>query len=255
MANLLTLLRVLLILVIIAVWARRVAVEWWWLDLLMVPLLAWAIFMDALDGWLARRRGEAGEAGALFDIAGDRIVELVLWVFFAVRRDAAGLPFVPYWVPTIMIVRTVLTDTVRSLALKGGRTPFGERTLQEAWWARQLVSSRWSRAAYGILKAVAFCALGAAYAWDRLREPEGAYAAWRLATDVLVHLTVVFAVVRGIPVLWEGRRYFREPPDGPPRDPAEEPMEEPSPGGADLTDLRRRPGSRGSPHGPPAGGA
>lgn len=228
MANLLTVVRVVLILGIIAVWARRVAVEWWWLDLLMVPLLAWAIFMDALDGWLARRLGEDGEAGALFDIAGDRIVELVLWVFFAVRRDAAGAPFVPYWVPTVMIVRTVLTDMVRSLALKGGRTPFGERTLQEAWWARQLVSSRWSRAAYGILKAVAFCALGAAYAWDRLREPAGAYALWRLTTDILVYSTVAFAVIRGIPVLWEGRRYFRRHGSAPPSEPVEE-VEAPSP--------------------------
>lgn len=208
MANLLTLARVVLIFVVIGVWARHVAVEWWWLDLLMVPLLAWAIFMDALDGWVARKLEEESEAGALFDIAGDRIVELVLWVFFAIRRDATGAPFVAYWVPLVVIARTVLTDFVRSVAFQGGRTPFGERSMQEAWWARELVSSRWSRAAYGILKAVAFCALGVAYAWDRLREPLGAYDAWRTITDVLVYATVAFAVIRGIPVLWEGRRFF-----------------------------------------------
>lgn len=208
MANLLTLIRVLLIFVVIAVWAREVRLDWWLLDFLMVPLLAWAIFMDALDGWVARRLDEESEAGALFDIAGDRIVELVLWVFFAIRRDASGASFVPYWVPLVIIARTVLTDFVRSVALRGGRTPFGSSSMQEAAWARALVSSRWSRAAYGILKAVAFCALGVAFAWNRFRTPEGAYEAWRIFTDVLVYATVVFALVRGIPVLWEGRHYM-----------------------------------------------
>jgi len=73
MANLLTLLRVLLLFVVIGVWARKTFVDLWWLDLLMVLLLAWVIFMDALDGWVARRRKEASELGALVDIAGDRI--------------------------------------------------------------------------------------------------------------------------------------------------------------------------------------
>lgn len=207
MANLLTLLRILLIFVVIAVWNRQIYPHWWQLDLLMVPLLAWAIIMDALDGWVARKRRETSEAGALFDIAGDRIVELALWVFFAIRRDAQGLPFVPLWVPLVMIARTVLTDLVRSAALREGRTPFGERTLQESWWAKELVSSRWSRAAYGVIKALAFCALGIALASERLRSLAEWEAVWRLVTDGLVYATVAFAVIRGLPVLWEGRRY------------------------------------------------
>lgn len=208
MANLLTLLRVALIFVIIATWARQSRVDWWVLDLLMVPLLGWAIFMDALDGWVARRRQEASEAGALFDIAGDRIVELVLWIFFAIRRDADGIPFVAYWVPLVIVARTVLTDLVRSVAFRDGRTPFGDKTLQEASWARSLTSSRWSRALYGILKAVTFCALGVSFAWDRFRDALVAYEAWRVLTDVLVMATVLMAILRGFPVLWEGRRYL-----------------------------------------------
>ncbi|HEX2167373.1 MAG TPA: CDP-alcohol phosphatidyltransferase family protein, partial [Longimicrobiales bacterium] len=74
MANLLTATRVVLIFVIIAVWMRADPVGSWWLDLLMVPLLAWAIFMDALDGWAARRFNEANEAGALFDSASSTIL-------------------------------------------------------------------------------------------------------------------------------------------------------------------------------------
>src|SRR5687768_15880778 len=110
MANLLTLARVALSFAIIAVWDREASISWPWLDLLMVPLLASAIYMDALDGWVARKWKEESAAGALFDIAGDRIVELTLWVFFATRRDLLGQPLVALWVPMAIITRTVLTD-------------------------------------------------------------------------------------------------------------------------------------------------
>jgi CDP-diacylglycerol--glycerol-3-phosphate 3-phosphatidyltransferase len=208
MANALTLARVILIFVVIAVWGRHRVVENVWLDLAMVPLLAWAIFMDALDGWAARRFKEESKAGALFDIAGDRIVELALWTFFAIRRDASGQPFVPYWVPLVIITRTVLTDFIRSAAFGEGRTAFGKDGMQTSAWARQITASRWSRATYGILKAVCFCALGLLLAWPRLRPGTVFGPAARLAVDSLVYLTTIFAIVRAIPVLWEGRRFL-----------------------------------------------
>lgn len=211
MANLVTIVRVALIFAIIAVWARQLRADLFWLDLLMVPLLGWAIFMDAVDGWVARKFNEASELGALFDIAGDRIVELVLWIFFAIRADQFGVPFVPYWVPLVMVARTVFTDFIRSAAFKDGHTPFGARTLQTARWARALTSSRWSRASYGILKAVAFCFLGAAFVWDHLPATAG-YGTLRWITALLVYATVGLGVLRGLPVLWEGRRYLEAQP-------------------------------------------
>ncbi|MGH7457631.1 MAG: CDP-alcohol phosphatidyltransferase family protein [Longimicrobiaceae bacterium] len=207
MANFLTIARVLLIFVIVAVWARQENIDWWWLDALMVPLLAWAIFMDALDGWVARRRHEESEAGALFDIAGDRIVELVLWVFFAIRKDSSGTALVPMWVPVVMITRTVLTDFVRSVAYQVGKTPFGEKTMMRHGWTQQLVSSRWSRALYGVMKAVAFCALGVLFVWDRVGIGVAHLSLWRVVTAVIVFATVGFSVARALPVLWDGRRY------------------------------------------------
>ncbi|HEX6068193.1 MAG TPA: CDP-alcohol phosphatidyltransferase family protein [Longimicrobiaceae bacterium] len=207
MANLLTIGRVLLIFAIIGVWAREGTVTWWWLDLLMVPLLAWAIFMDALDGWAARRWHEESESGALFDIAGDRIVELTLWTFFAIRRDPSGQPFVALWVPLAMIARTVMTDFIRTLAFRHGRTPFGARGMQDSAWAQQLTASRWSRAAYGGLKAVSFCGLALLLAWPSLATLAGTGALLRIAVDTLVLLTVLFSLVRAVPVLWDGRRY------------------------------------------------
>jgi CDP-diacylglycerol--glycerol-3-phosphate 3-phosphatidyltransferase len=207
MANAIVIGRVLLVFLVIAVWARDGGVRNVWLDLAMVPLLGWAILMDALDGWAARRLHTDSKAGALFDIAGDRIVELALWTFFAIRRDAAGQPFVPFWVPLVIITRTVLTDLVRSAAFGQGRTPFGAETLQSAAWARQLTASRWSRGAYGALKAISFCALGLLLAWPGA----AAHGTVRFAVNSLVYATTAFAVLRAIPVLSEGRRFLSTP--------------------------------------------
>lgn len=174
----------------------------------MVPLLAWAIFMDALDGWAARRYNEANEAGALFDIAGDRIVELALWTFFAIRTDPSGRPLVPLWVPLVMITRTVVTDLVRSVAFAQGRTPFGPGSMQESGWTRELTASRWSRAVYGALKAVCFCALGILLAWQAAAPTHVWLPPVRLTVGALVLATVAFSVARAIPVLWDGRRFI-----------------------------------------------
>ncbi len=212
MANLLTLARVALLFVVVATWARQTLLDAWWLDLAMVALLVWVIFMDALDGWVARRRGEASELGALLDIAGDRIVELVLWGFFAIRRDAAGQPLVPYWVPIVIITRTVATDLVRSVAFQHGKTPFGTRSMMESPWAKQLVSSRWSRAGYGFMKAAAFCALGLEIGAARAGATGTAVDALALIAALLVYGTALACVVRGIPVLWDGRHLFAPPP-------------------------------------------
>lgn len=209
MANLLTLARVLLIFVVIAVWGRDRGVANPWLDLAMVPVLAWAIIMDALDGWAARKFHEESKAGALFDIAGDRIVELTLWTFFAIRRDAAGVPLVPFWVPLLIIARTVLTDLIRSVAFADGKTPFGENTLQSTAWAKWLTASAVSRGSYGVLKALSFCGLGFVIALPRVIADPAWVGRIRLTVDVLVYVTTAFAILRAVPVIWDGRRYLR----------------------------------------------
>jgi pimeloyl-ACP methyl ester carboxylesterase/phosphatidylglycerophosphate synthase len=209
MANLLTLARVLLIFIVIAVWGRDRGVESPWLDLAMVPVLAWAIIMDALDGWAARKFHEESKAGALFDIAGDRIVELTLWTFFAIRRDPAGVPLVPYWVPLVIITRTVLTDLIRSVAFADGKTPFGENTLQSTAWAKWLTSSAISRGGYGVLKTLSFCGLGFVIALPRLVADPAWIGGLRQTIDVLVYVTTAFAILRAVPVIWDGRRYLR----------------------------------------------
>jgi phosphatidylglycerophosphate synthase len=170
--------------------------------------------MDALDGWAARKFREESKAGALFDIAGDRIVELGLWTFFAIRRDEEGAALVPLWVPLTMIIRTVLTDLVRSVAFGDGKTPFGANSLQTAAWARWLTSSAWSRGAYGVLKTLSFCGLGLLIAVPQLWPASELVHRLRLSVDLLVYTTVALSVLRAVPVLWDGRGYLRgrQPP-------------------------------------------
>ena len=170
-------------------------------DLSAVALTIAAIALDGLDGYLARRRNLATPLGAQLDILGDRLVENLFFTCFAV----AGL--ISLWVPILFFVRGTLTDFLRTLAARAGRSGFGRHSMLEAWWGRTLVASRASRAAYATLKCVCFCSLGLLLA---ARHASVAFAGDSLAAavQVLTGLTLAFCLLRAVPVLWEGRRYF-----------------------------------------------
>src|ERR1700728_1677130 len=105
-------------------------------DIVAVALTIAAIALDGVDGYLARRRGMATPLGAQLDILGDRVVENLFFTFFAV----AGL--VSLWLPILFFVRGTLTDFLRSLAARTGRSGFGDRSMLETRWGRALVASR-----------------------------------------------------------------------------------------------------------------
>src|SRR5215813_7292032 len=189
--NLITLIRVALAFVSIALFRAGSYASAAALILLVVT-----ISLDAVDGFVARRKSRASDAGAAFDIAADRIVESVFWIYFA----AAGL--VTFWIPVIVIARGALTDFLRAIAYRQGQTAFGEKTMMRTWWGRALTGSRASRAAYGAVKSAAFFALGL---WLTLANmPE-----WRAIIAGLAVSTAVFCVARGVPVIIEGLRFFR----------------------------------------------
>ena len=181
-------------------------------DLAAVVLTIAAIALDGVDGYVARTRGLATPLGAQFDILGDRVVENLFFTCFAV----SGL--VSLWVPVLFFVRGTLTDFLRGLAARSGRSGFGRNSMLESWWGRTLVASRASRAAYAILKCVCFCYLGLLLPLPHLS------AAWLgdssrrsliLGGHILTAATVVFCIVRAIPVVWEGQRFLSaagEPP-------------------------------------------
>jgi phosphatidylglycerophosphate synthase len=200
--NLITLVRVSLAFVSIALFHAGSYASIAALILLLVTLS-----LDAVDGHIARRQGSTSDVGAVFDIAADRIVESVFWIYFA----AAGL--ISFWIPVIVIARGGFTDFLRGIAFTQGQTAFGEKTMMQTVWGRVLTSSRGSRAAYGVVKCAAFFALGL---WLTLKNtPEwqtliaGLMSGVRIGAIALAVSATSFCVARGVPVIIEGLRFFR----------------------------------------------
>jgi len=174
-----------------------------------VLLTILVIYLDSLDGIVARKLGAASDFGALFDITGDRIVEHVYWIFFT----AMGLASL--WVPIIYVSRSFLVDTLRAVAFtKEGKTPFGEKSMMRSRWAFILTASRASRAIYGAGKVIVFVLLGIILVF---RSPDALLPGWLpanslqtlvLITNILVWIVVLMNLLRGFPVLWEGRFYL-----------------------------------------------
>ncbi len=168
-------------------------------------------YMDALDGYVARKLGVASDFGALFDITGDRIVEHVYWIFFTT------IGMVSMWVPIIFISRSFLVDTVRSVAFsKEGKTPFGEKSMMRSKFTLFLTSGRFMRGFYGVIKLFAFFLLGMILVFEvdtgTFVPYLSAYILGNLSafTNIIVWVTTAICLLRGLPVLWDGRVYLFE---------------------------------------------
>ena len=161
-------------------------------------LTIFVIWMDGLDGYVARKFNESSKLGAVLDILSDRVVENVYWITFL------ALGWVPVWVPLIVASRGIITDGLRSIALEQGFTAFGSNTMMQGKIAKFIVASNFSRFTYAVCKALAFTLLIAAnipvyYAFKENVESVG-YAC--------VYISVFFCVARGLPVIFESSRFF-----------------------------------------------
>jgi len=158
------------------------------------------IWMDGLDGYLARKLNESSPAGALIDILSDRVVEQVFWIAFAV------FGWIPLWIPLVIIMRGVWVDGLRGLGAAQGLTAFGSSSMMKTWWGVLLVSSRFSRWTYAACKAIAFSFIILAH------QPIGGWATELVWVEPLamwtVYISVGFCVIRGLPVLIESRRFL-----------------------------------------------
>ena len=179
-----------------------------WPNLLAVALTVLSIALDALDGHLARKKKMATTVGAQLDILGDRMIENVYFTYFA----AVGM--VSLWLPVLFFARGAATDFLCGLAMKAGRSGWGANAMLETWWGRMLVASRWSRGLYAAMKCLCFCYLGLELALTRgpvallARLAGDRYAVMRTGAFALTWATAVFCLVRGLPVLVEGWKYF-----------------------------------------------
>lgn len=193
MANIITITRYPLTLIyLLILYNGSPAAQFW-----NVPFIIFIVFLDAIDGWVARRRGETSLFGSVLDISTDRSLEYALWVVYA------HLNLIPIAVPLIVLTRGVTVDALRAVGMKSGISAFDQ---VKSPISQFLVSSRFMRAFYGSVKALAAALLTLAIPLLRtgsnLSEP--VYAAGLIVT----WLSVITCLLRGIPVLIEGFQSF-----------------------------------------------
>jgi CDP-diacylglycerol---glycerol-3-phosphate 3-phosphatidyltransferase len=207
MANLITIARLLLLF-------GAIAIIYWGsagLILIAIPLVAIVFAGDGLDGYVARKRKSTSQFGAVFDIAGDRIVENVLWVIFA------ELQLIPVWIPLLVLTRSFVVDGLRSISYAEGMTAFGKRNMMRSSFTTWLTAGRFMRTLYGYAKAFGFLFLTGleayrhrdapdslihqAYGWDPLR-----WAGW-----ACVVVAVALTIIRGLPVIYDASALWSKP--------------------------------------------
>jgi CDP-diacylglycerol--glycerol-3-phosphate 3-phosphatidyltransferase len=186
MANLITLSRFPLLLIFILMLYLGNSTT----KLLSVPLLFIAMLFDTIDGIVARHKGESSLVGSVLDIAADRVYELVLWVALADNG------VVPVAIPIIVITRTTLTDSIRSLGVREGQAPFDQHRSR---LGQLVVSSRWMRFIYGVSKVLAFSGLTMGIALQGV--DDNAAADMLSIFLVVAWIAVALCVIRGLPVI------------------------------------------------------
>jgi CDP-diacylglycerol--glycerol-3-phosphate 3-phosphatidyltransferase len=194
LANVITLARLPLLIAVLGI--LLYSSTWSW-QLLGLVLLGTLFLMDWMDGVVARQRRQTTDLGAVLDIALDRTVENVLWIAFM------HLDLVAFWVPVIFLVRSFLVDGIREVALTRGKPGF---SMMHTPWGRFLVASRFMRGFYGLAKVATFACLWLTHALV-LEDPQY-LASLKPLYQSLVWLTVGLCLLRGIPVLLDGRLYF-----------------------------------------------
>ena len=194
MANFITTFRMLLALIVVGLLfmpSKNVYI----FATIMTAIIIW---MDGLDGYVARKFNEASKLGAVLDILSDRVVEMVYWIAFC------SLGWLPVWVPLTVVVRGTITDGLRSIALEQGFTAFGSSTMMQSPIGKFIVASNFSRFTYAITKAIAFVFMIAGNI-----PVEYKYKSAILTIGVVCsYIAVAFCVVRGIPVVIESKRFF-----------------------------------------------
>ncbi len=156
------------------------------------------IFLDFLDGYIARKYNMSTEFGAMFDITGDRIVEVIFWTYFAYRH------LISFWFPVIILSRGIFTDAIRQQAMKKGIKPYD---MFKKGILRFILRSAWMRTGYAVLKVITFSLLGFVMILknNSISFPY-AQTVHHIAYLIAI-LTVIVCLIRGIPVFVYARKH------------------------------------------------
>lgn len=142
-------------------------------------------FTDIIDGRIARKYGMKTKSGDVMDVVGDRVQELSYWIYFAY----AGA--IPVWIPLIFAGRGVIVDAIVGYSRTKGFTRLSLTGKGWSWW---FTSSRYSRAASGTSKVLAFALLAYGSVW-------GLY---------LSFVALAINLIKGAPVIYQGSKLFAD---------------------------------------------
>ena len=195
LANIITLSRVLLVFIVAGLLFFTTCPKAYAFALFLTVILMW---FDGLDGFVARKFNISSKLGAILDIMGDRIVENVFWMTFC------ALGWVNVAVPIIVLTRGIITDSLRTLAFEKGYTAFGATTMMQGKIAKFIVASNFCRFTYAVCKAVAFFFLILGHLPHHYANQEIVLQIGIICTII----SVVFCVLRGLPVVIESKRFF-----------------------------------------------
>ena len=196
LANIITLSRMFLIFVVVVLLYCKDCPYAYLEALILTAILMW---FDGLDGFVARKFNISSRLGAVLDIMGDRIVENVFWVAFC------ALGWINASIPIIVLTRGIVVDSLRTLAFEKGYTAFGSTTMMQGKIAKFIVASNFCRFTYACCKAVAFFFLIAG------NMPNCDYPHKEIILQVGIIcaiLSVIYCVLRGVPVVIESKRFF-----------------------------------------------
>lgn len=194
LANIITLSRILLVFIVATLLFYN-NTKLYYVALITTAILMW---FDGLDGFVARKFNISSRLGALLDIMGDRIVENVFWITFC------ALGWINVSIPIIVLTRGIITDSLRTLAFEKGYTAFGKTTMMQGKIAKFIVASNFCRFTYAVCKAVAFFFLIAGHIPTHYQNQEVILQVGIICAII----SVVYCVLRGIPVVIESKRFF-----------------------------------------------
>ena len=208
MANLITIARLLLVFVVIAlVYEGGVTTI-----TICIPVITLIFAADGLDGYVARRRQSTSQFGSIFDIAGDRIVENALWIAFA------NLGLITVAAPLLVMTRGFIVDGIRSVSYSEGKTAFGKENMMRSDLTRWLTAGRFMRGLYGYAKALGFVFLTGLEGY-RHRDASGTLLGDVYGSDIVraigwicVWGALALTVIRGLPVIVDASSLWSKPP-------------------------------------------
>ncbi len=207
MANLITIGRLLLVFVVIAlVYYGDVTTI-----TICIPVVALIFAADGLDGYVARRRKSTSQFGSIFDIAGDRIVENALWIAFS------NLGLITVAAPLLVMTRGFVVDGIRSVSYAEGKTAFGKENMMRSDFTRWLTAGRFMRGLYGYAKALGFVFLTGLQGYEH-HDTHGKVLGSVYGSGVVRGLgwtcvwgALALTIVRGLPVIFDAATLWSRP--------------------------------------------